>query len=120
MKARIVWLILCCIWGSTWLFIKIGLTDLPPLTFAAIRFVFASLILSLLILARGVRWPRGPQRLAADCRRRSTSVHSQLRAGFLGRAAHPFRSRGCVAIDLSGFWPGDRPSLFAARADYSS
>ena len=58
MKARVVWLILCGIWGSTWLFIKIGLQDLPPLTFAGIRFVLASLILSLLILGRGVRWPR--------------------------------------------------------------
>jgi drug/metabolite transporter (DMT)-like permease len=58
MKARIVWLILCGIWGSTWLFIKLGLVDLPPLTFAGVRFVFASLILSIMILARGVRWPR--------------------------------------------------------------
>jgi drug/metabolite transporter (DMT)-like permease len=58
MKARIVWLILCGIWGSTWLFIKLGLADLPPLTFAGIRFVLASLILSAMILARGVRWPR--------------------------------------------------------------
>jgi drug/metabolite transporter (DMT)-like permease len=58
MKARVIWLILCGIWGSTWLFIKLGLADLPPLTFAGIRFVFASAILSLLILARGVRWPR--------------------------------------------------------------
>ena len=58
MKARIVWLILCGIWGSTWLFIKLGLADLPPLTFAGIRFLFASLILLGLILARGVRWPR--------------------------------------------------------------
>lgn len=58
MKARIVWLVLCCIWGSTWLFIKIGLADLPPLTFAGIRFLIASLILSLIILLRRVRWPR--------------------------------------------------------------
>jgi len=58
MKARIVWLILCGIWGSTWLFIKLGLADLPPLTFAGIRFVLASMILSLLIFARGIRWPR--------------------------------------------------------------
>ncbi len=58
MKARIVWLILCGIWGSTWLFIKLGLADLPPLTFAGLRFLFASIILTLLILARGVRWPR--------------------------------------------------------------
>lgn len=58
MKARVVWLILCGIWGSTWLFIKLGLADLPPLTFAGIRFLVASLILGALILARGVRWPR--------------------------------------------------------------
>lgn len=58
MKARLVWLILCCIWGSTWLFIKIGLVDLPPLTFAGIRFVIASLILTALVLVRRARFPR--------------------------------------------------------------
>jgi drug/metabolite transporter (DMT)-like permease len=58
MKARVVWLILCGIWGSTWLFIKLGLADLPPFTFAGIRFLLAALILSLMIFARGVRWPR--------------------------------------------------------------
>lgn len=45
MKARLVWLLLCGIWGSTWLFIKLGLEDLPPLTFAGIRFVIACAIL---------------------------------------------------------------------------
>ena len=58
MKARIVWLILCGIWGSTWLFIKIGLADLPPITFAGIRFVIASLILTSLVLARRAPLPR--------------------------------------------------------------
>jgi drug/metabolite transporter (DMT)-like permease len=58
MRARIIWLILCGIWGSTWLFIKLGLNDLPPLTFAGIRFLFAASILVSIILARGVRWPR--------------------------------------------------------------
>lgn len=58
MKARIVWLILCGIWGSTWLFIKIGLRDLPPFTFAGLRFVLASAILGSLILIRRARWPR--------------------------------------------------------------
>src|SRR5215510_16008640 len=58
MKARIVWLILCGIWGSTWLFIKLGLADLPPLTFSGIRFLLALLILGAITLARGVRWPR--------------------------------------------------------------
>src|SRR5687767_14532620 len=45
MKARVVWLVLCGIWGSTWLFIKLGLEDLPPFTFAGIRFVIACAIL---------------------------------------------------------------------------
>jgi drug/metabolite transporter (DMT)-like permease len=58
MKARLVWLVLCLIWGSTWLFIKIGLTDLPPLTFAGIRFVIASTILFAIIWLRRLRLPR--------------------------------------------------------------
>src|SRR5882672_10835426 len=60
MKARVVWLILCCIWGSTWLFIKLGLADLPPITFAGIRFLIAFLILTAMVLARGASWPRTP------------------------------------------------------------
>lgn len=57
MKARLVWLLLCGIWGSTWLFIKLGLADLPPLTFAGIRFVIACAIIFLIIRARGISLP---------------------------------------------------------------
>jgi drug/metabolite transporter (DMT)-like permease len=60
MKPRIVWLLLCAIWGSTWLFIKIGLADLPPITFAGIRFVIAASILFSLIAIRRIRLPRNP------------------------------------------------------------
>ena len=48
---------LCLIWGSTWLAIKVGLRDLPPITFAGIRFVLAALILYGIILVRGIRLP---------------------------------------------------------------
>ena len=58
MKARLVWLILCLIWGSTWLFIKLGLADLPPLTFAGIRFVIACVILFVIIRLRRLQLPR--------------------------------------------------------------
>jgi drug/metabolite transporter (DMT)-like permease len=57
MKSRLVWLLLCCIWGSTWLFIKLGLKDLPPLTFAGIRFVIAAIILFVIIAVRRVPLP---------------------------------------------------------------
>lgn len=57
MRARLVWLVLCGIWGSTWLFIKLGLEDLPPITFAGIRFVIACAILFSLIRARGIHLP---------------------------------------------------------------
>src|SRR5437588_11289793 len=58
MKARIVFLLLCCIWGSTWLFIKLGLRYLPPVSFAAIRFLLASAILFAIVAARRARLPR--------------------------------------------------------------
>src|SRR4029078_1420294 len=58
MKARLVWFILCGIWGSTWLFIKLGLADLPPITFAGIRFVIACTILFSLIRIRQISLPR--------------------------------------------------------------
>jgi drug/metabolite transporter (DMT)-like permease len=57
MKARLIWLILCGIWGSTWLFIKLGLADLPPLTFAGIRFVIACAILFSIIRLRHIEVP---------------------------------------------------------------
>ncbi|MDQ6809695.1 MAG: EamA family transporter [Verrucomicrobiota bacterium] len=42
---------LCVIWSSTWLAIKVGLRDLPPISFAAIRFVIA--IVALLAVSVG-------------------------------------------------------------------
>lgn len=54
----LVWLILCLIWGTTWIFIKIGLADLPPITFAASRFVLAVAVLLPIIWIRNLPWPR--------------------------------------------------------------
>src|SRR5436305_5097731 len=41
----IAWLTLCIVWSSTWLAIKIGLRDLPPISFVAIRFLIAIVVL---------------------------------------------------------------------------
>jgi drug/metabolite transporter (DMT)-like permease len=56
--ALLVWLCLCGIWGSTWLAIKLGLKDLPPLTFAGIRFAAAAVLLFAIGALRGARLPR--------------------------------------------------------------
>jgi drug/metabolite transporter (DMT)-like permease len=53
-----VWLLLSLIWGSTWLFIKLGLQDLPPFTFAGVRFVVAASVLLCVIAIRRVPLPR--------------------------------------------------------------
>ncbi|HZH91835.1 MAG TPA: EamA family transporter [Pyrinomonadaceae bacterium] len=53
-----VWLLLSLIWGSTWLFIKLGLQDLPPFTFAGGRFVVAACVLLCVIAVRRVPLPR--------------------------------------------------------------
>jgi drug/metabolite transporter (DMT)-like permease len=36
---------LCVVWSSTWVAIKIGLRDLPPISFAALRFAIAVVVL---------------------------------------------------------------------------
>lgn len=50
-----VWWIACLLWSAGWLFIKIGVQELPPLTFAAMRLVLASLVLIPLTL-RNDEW----------------------------------------------------------------
>ncbi len=54
-----VWLVLCLIWGSTWLFIKLGLADLPPVSFAGIRFVVAAAVLWGIVAIRRTPLPKG-------------------------------------------------------------
>lgn len=46
-KFRIVaaYLTLCIVWSSTWLAIKVGLRDLPPISYAGIRFLIAIVVL---------------------------------------------------------------------------
>jgi drug/metabolite transporter (DMT)-like permease len=43
---------LCLIWSSTWLAIKFGLRDLPPISFVAIRFVIAVAVLLAISIGR--------------------------------------------------------------------
>ena len=46
------WLTLCIVWSSTWLAIKVGLRDLPPISYVAIRFLVAIIALVLVSVGR--------------------------------------------------------------------
>jgi drug/metabolite transporter (DMT)-like permease len=45
-------LTLCIVWSSTWLAIKIGLRDLPPISFVSLRFAVATLVLLAISVGR--------------------------------------------------------------------
>ena len=53
-----VWLLTCGIWSTVWLFIKIGVRDVPPVTFAVFRLGAALLVLTPLTLARRTPLPK--------------------------------------------------------------
>src|SRR3989442_1240307 len=49
---------LCLIWGSTWLAIRIGLEGAPPFLSASLRFAVASIVLVLLGIVFRSKWPQ--------------------------------------------------------------
>lgn len=55
-----VWWVTCLIWSSIWIFIKIGVRDVPPATFASVRLVIALAVLLPVMAYQGVPLlPRG-------------------------------------------------------------
>jgi len=56
-KALIAYLLVCTVWGSTYLAIRIGVGHLPPFLFAGVRFLVAGLLLGGLATLAGVRFP---------------------------------------------------------------
>ena len=57
-KALVAYLLVCTVWGSTYLAIRVGVMHLPPVLFAGVRFLVAGLILAGIVLATGDRLPR--------------------------------------------------------------
>jgi len=51
--------LLCVIWGSTWLVIKVGYGGLGPFNVAALRFLIAGAIFVAVMPLFRARWPRG-------------------------------------------------------------
>lgn len=54
-----LYVLLCLIWGSTWLVIKIGYGALGPFNVASVRFLLAGAVLVPVVPLMGVRWPSG-------------------------------------------------------------
>ena len=57
-RALVAWLIVCVVWGSTYLAIRVGVTHFPPFLFGGSRFIIAGLILGAIGLLRGARFSR--------------------------------------------------------------
>jgi drug/metabolite transporter (DMT)-like permease len=51
--------LLCLIWGSTWLVIKVGYGNLGPFNVAGLRFLIAGALMAVVAQATAARWPRG-------------------------------------------------------------
>ena len=53
-----VWVLTCAIWSTVWLFIKLGVRDVPPVAFAVFRMSVALAVLIPATLIRGTPLPR--------------------------------------------------------------
>jgi drug/metabolite transporter (DMT)-like permease len=47
-----LYVLICLIWGSTWLFIKVGLVGVPPFLAAGLRFLISAVLVGAILLAR--------------------------------------------------------------------
>jgi drug/metabolite transporter (DMT)-like permease len=53
-----VWVLTCLIWSTVWLFIKLGVRDVPPAGFAVYRMAVALVVLVPVTWLQGTPWPR--------------------------------------------------------------
>ena len=54
-KIILVYLLICLIWGSTWLGIRVSLESIPPLISSGFRFIVASIGIFVIMRVRGIR-----------------------------------------------------------------
>jgi drug/metabolite transporter (DMT)-like permease len=103
------------IWSSTYLVMRIAVSELPPFLMAAIRFLVAGAIMLALARQRGVRWPRPREWL------RTAPVGALLFVGgngFVAMAEQSVSSGGAAVVCATmPLWigvlsavTGDRPS----------
>lgn len=58
LKAYLAWLTICIIWGTTYLAIRVGVADLPPMLFAGLRWLIAGILMTILLNLRAYTFPK--------------------------------------------------------------
>ncbi len=56
LKIFLGYTIICIVWGSTWLAIRLGLDSLTPIISAGLRFFIASIIIFIIIFLKKIEW----------------------------------------------------------------
>ena len=56
-RAWFAWAIVCTVWGTTYLAIKIGLETIPPFLMGGLRYILAGAILAVIVRAQGRHLP---------------------------------------------------------------
>ena len=72
----LAWLLVCVVWSTVWLFIKLGVSDVPPFAFAATRLLMALAVLLPIAFLRRARHP-----LTRDDRRLIVTTGTMLFTG---------------------------------------
>jgi len=57
-KAYLAWIIISIVWGTTYLAIRIGVSEIPPMLFAGYRWLTAGILMTILLNLRGYPLPR--------------------------------------------------------------
>jgi len=57
-RAYIAYAVVCIVWGSTYLAIRIGVSDLPPALFAGVRFIIAGGLMMAYVKLKRLEMPR--------------------------------------------------------------
>ena len=90
-RALVAYLLVCIVWGSTYLAIRIGVQELPPLLFAGVRFLIAGAAPGRPRPAHRRAAARAAARLGRARGRRSLPPAGRQRGGGLGRAVRRVR-----------------------------
>lgn len=56
-RAYLAWIIVCIVWGTTYLAIRVGVASLPPMLFAGVRWTIAGSIFLFILRLRGKKLP---------------------------------------------------------------